>query len=198
MVDFLDACCIGDVKTVSMLIWQADPSELEGLVGFASANGHTEMVRFLLNSSRIKTSHINALVDPSENDNWAIRIASQNGYVEIVRLLLADPRVDPFATNNWAIRYASENGHIEVVRLLLEDSRVDPSDQNNYAIRCASLNRHLGVVRLLLTDYRVDPSDKPSIIFRSAIEWTEDPELLQLLTEHLYRLDGPIYNEGIL
>jgi hypothetical protein len=39
-------------------------------------------------------------------------------HVEVVRLLLADPRTDPSAWNNYAIRLASENKHKEVVELL--------------------------------------------------------------------------------
>ena len=34
-------------------------------------------------------------VDPADNDNYAIRCASEYGYIEIVKLLLADKRVDP-------------------------------------------------------------------------------------------------------
>ena len=73
--------------------------------------------------------------DPSANSNYAIRWASANGHIDVVRLLLSDKRVDPSADNNIAIRCASEHGHTEVVKLLLSDRRVDPSDDNNVAIR---------------------------------------------------------------
>jgi len=92
----------------------------------------------------------NWLEDPSTDNNYAIRWASGNGHLEVVRLLLSDPRVDPSVNNNYAIRRASENGHTKIVRLLLVDPRVDPSANNNYAIRRASGNGHLEVVRLLL------------------------------------------------
>ena len=45
-------------------------------------------------------------------------MASEKGHMEVVKLLLADPRVDPSARNNWAIQLASENGHLEIVKLL--------------------------------------------------------------------------------
>ena len=57
-------------------------------------------------------------VDPSDDDNYAIRWTSYNGHTECVRLLLQDPRVDPSARANDAIQGASENGHTECVRLL--------------------------------------------------------------------------------
>ena len=75
--------------------------------------------------------------DPAAEDSYAIRIASNYGQTEVVRMLLdyprADPntgivqmhrRADPTANDNDAIRMASRNGHIEVVKLLLRDKRV--------------------------------------------------------------------------
>ena len=97
-------------------------------------------------------------VDPSARFNLAIRLASANGQIDVVRLLLQDERVDPSAEFNYAIRFASANGQIDVVRLLLQDERVDPSAENNYAIGIASANGHADIVRLLLHDERVDPS----------------------------------------
>ncbi len=41
--------------------------------------------------------------DPSFQDNIAIRIARENGFVDIVNLLLKDKRVDPSDDNNFAI-----------------------------------------------------------------------------------------------
>ena len=93
--------------------------------------------------------------NPSLDDNYAIKWASEYGHIEIVKLLLADKRVDPSDNNNLAIRWASYKGHLEVVKLLLADKRVDPSAENNYAIRWASNNDLLEVVKLLLTDKRV-------------------------------------------
>jgi hypothetical protein len=54
-------------------------------------------------------------VDPSAEDNAAIRVASEEGHTEIVRLLLQDPRVDPSAD---AIKIASANGYEDIVQLL--------------------------------------------------------------------------------
>ena len=59
-------------------------------------------------------------VDPSADDNYAIKGASQNGHVEVVKLLLEDGRADPSANDNYAIRKASKNGHAEVEELLFK------------------------------------------------------------------------------
>ena len=101
----------------------------------------------------------NKKVDPSDEDNYAIQVASLNGHVDIVKLLLKDKRVNLSVKNNYAIQASSLNGHVDIVKLLLKDKRVNPSVENNYAIRFASYNGHVDIVKLLLKDKRVDPSD---------------------------------------
>ncbi len=66
-------------------------------------------------------------VDPTADDDYAIKWAAIKGRTEVVRLLLSDERVDPAADDNYAIRMAAYYGHTEVVELLLGDSRVDRS-----------------------------------------------------------------------
>ena len=51
----------------------------------AVKNGDVKNVKLLLADPR---------VDPSDDDNFAIRLASNYGQTEVVKLLLADPRVD--------------------------------------------------------------------------------------------------------
>jgi hypothetical protein len=94
-------------------------------------------------------------VDPSINDNRAIRWASWLGHEGVVKELLKDPRVDPSAKDNFAIIMASYEGYEDVVTLLLKDHRVDPSAEDNEAIRRASWKGQVNVVRLLLSDPRV-------------------------------------------
>lgn len=85
--------------------------------------GNNEIVNLLLNDERIELNvdHLirairndvgieiirtlleDGRIDPSENDNEALIIASARGDVDTVRLLLTDPRVDPSARNNEAL-----------------------------------------------------------------------------------------------
>jgi len=46
--------------------------------------------------------------------------ASENGYTEVVKLLLADTRANPAVDDNRAIQRASRNVHTEVVELLYD------------------------------------------------------------------------------
>jgi ankyrin repeat protein len=136
----------------------------------ACKNGNIDSTKDLLSKG----------VDPSDNNNYAIRCSSYNGHLEVVKLLLTDPGVNPSARNNEAIRWASHNGHLEVVKLLLTDKRVDPSDRDNLAIRWASQKGHIEVVKLLLTDKRVDPSDRDNLAIRLA-SYNEHYEVVKLL-----------------
>ena len=63
-------------------------------------------------------------VDPSADNNRAIRYASRKGHIEVVKLLLQDNRVNPLTKTNSAIGYACKYGKVEVVELLLQDNRV--------------------------------------------------------------------------
>jgi hypothetical protein len=82
----------------------------------AAANGHLAVVERLLQDKR---------VDPSADDNYAVRLAAQRGHLAVVERLLQDERVDPSADDNYAVRWAAQNGHLAVVDRLLEDDRVD-------------------------------------------------------------------------
>ena len=124
---------------------------------------------------------IDAGYDPSAYENWAIRLAADHGHPEVVKVLLADPRVDPSAANNFAIRSASQNGHLEVVKALLADKRVNPSVHDNFAIRYASYCNYIEVVKLLLLDPRVDPSAGDNWL----IKWASSHEHLELAKELL-------------
>ena len=66
-----------------------------------------------------------------------LKCVAESGDVEMVKLLLKDPRVDPSIPGNEgkqtrdvlitaAFRIACSKGHLEVVRVLLDDKRSDP------------------------------------------------------------------------
>ena len=77
--------------------------------GYASENGHADVVDRLLEDPR---------VDPSARANYALRYASKNGHLDVVDRLLEDPRVDRSADNYAAIKWARKNNHPNVVERL--------------------------------------------------------------------------------
>jgi len=85
----------------------------------AVKKGQTSVVKMLLplvdsKKFAVQTEAVNVL---DQSLNFAIRIASEYGHTDVVRLLLADSRVNPSADNNFAIRSASANGHADVVKV---------------------------------------------------------------------------------
>ena len=117
---FVDACEDGDIDFVKfcLAIPDFDPALSPGLfyisnsaIAHASQNGHTEIVKLLLNHPK---------VNPADNANYAIRTASYNNRIEVVKLLLTNSRVNPTDCDHDAIELASKYGHIEVVKLLSE------------------------------------------------------------------------------
>jgi ankyrin repeat protein len=91
-------------------------------------------------------------IDPSANENEAVRCAAKHGHAQVVELLLKHPNVDPSTNDNYAIRYAATYGHAQVVGLLLEHPKVYPSANYNEAIREAINGSHWAVVDLLLNN----------------------------------------------
>jgi ankyrin repeat protein len=71
--------------------------------------------------------------DETMNMNTALHMASGNGHVKIVELLLAVKDIDVNIVNNTGntpLHYASFNGKKEIVELLIA-SKADPNVKNN-------------------------------------------------------------------
>ena len=99
-------------------------------------------------------------IDMHNNNYNALVFACENGYIDIVELLLKDGRTNPAYDYNYSIFQASRYGEVEVVKLLLKDKRVDPADSGNSSIILANKNNYDEVVLLLLNDNRVQCSLK--------------------------------------
>lgn len=114
-------------------------------------------------------------LDMSFDDNCSILWASENGYCEIVKLLLNDPRVDPnqrdHELNASSIDMSIMNGHINMVKILAKDHRVEFDDGDGTACICeAASSGYKEIVEFLLTIDKVDPS----VYDNSAIELASD------------------------
>ena len=91
-----------------------------------------------------------------ENDDWsraALHLASINGHLEIVKLLLesgANVHIKDKG-DQTALHLASRNGHLEIVKLLLESgANVNIKDKNGQtALHYASRYHKSEVVNLL-------------------------------------------------
>jgi ankyrin repeat protein len=88
------------------------PQQIQITIAQAAERGYTDLVR----DNVMK-------VDPTIENNRAIRDASFNGHTEIVKYLLSNPLVDPNAENSDALLSAIANGHTDIVQLLIADKR---------------------------------------------------------------------------
>ncbi|MDD4082043.1 MAG: ankyrin repeat domain-containing protein [Sphaerochaetaceae bacterium] len=84
--------------------------------------------------------------DPKVDDSYALRWAAENGYLDIVKILL--PLSDASARDNEALVIAARYGHLEIVKLLIPFSI--PGSQNNEALRIAAKYGHYEIVKSLL------------------------------------------------
>jgi len=91
---------------------------------------------------------IDAGADVTADNNYAIIWASYKGHLEVVKLLI-DAGADVTADDNKAIRWVSQKGHLEIVKLLI-DNGADVTAYDNYAIILASEKGHTEVVKLLI------------------------------------------------
>ena len=142
----------------------------------SSANGHTEVVKLLLQDSR---------VNPSAEDNYAIWLSSKNTntddpqvYIPFLPSLFwikkqkqrdsnADikdpmPTTDSLTSTPLAFFLLSQCylGNLTHIKTTLEESKLNTAVFNKYAIRITSKLGYVDVVNFLLQDSRVDPSDK--------------------------------------
>ena len=137
-----------------------DLNDLDEAFKSAAKTGNLHAVEFLI---------IYMGINPSIDGNTAIELASEEGHVEIVRLLSRDDRVDA----SDGIVAASILGQIEVVKLLLTDwfTGVDLGSYGNEALIRASESGQIEVVELLLTDNRINPcTDNNQAIMEAIME----------------------------
>ncbi|MEJ2246218.1 MAG: ankyrin repeat domain-containing protein [Acidobacteriota bacterium] len=139
----------------------------------ASQNGHAEIVKLLLEAganvdaeiTRAFYREMDHLLDSMMvleslhppmavlNYHTPLILASQNGNVEIVKLLLeAGAKVNAATYAGTAVGAASQNGHVATAKLLIESGAdVNAATMDNVtALHLASQNGHLEIVKLLL------------------------------------------------
>ena len=114
---------------------------------------------------------LDAGVDPAAFNNLAIREASEDGYQDVVELLLNDARVDPSANNYYAVHLAAMKGHKEVMASLLRHHMIDPTAKDFFGIQWAADYGNLDVVKLLLKDGRGDPTSWDNWAIRRAAKY---------------------------
>lgn len=97
--------------------------------------------------------------------------ACEKGRLDIVKVMLKDPRLDPSTHRNYPLQLACTNGHVHVVKLLLQYQRVDPSADRSYALGIAHKYGYCKIVDLLLNNLSegiLDSDEEPD-----EYDWTQ-------------------------
>lgn len=143
------ACESGDISLVEylMLHLKLDPVISNSLF-VACRQGHSHVVKFLLNDPRINLSL---------GESHCLSAAAAGLHNEgVIDLLLSDPRIDLLGDDlGRACRTAVRSNNVEIVRRLLRDPRVDPNLDNGYLFSRACRKGLVEMVEMLLADPRV-------------------------------------------
>jgi len=107
------------------------------------------------NITTIKKLIKNKNVDPTLDNNYAIRTACERNNDAVVKLLLKYPNINPAANGNEAIQTATRYGHTKIVKLLLDSKLVDASVDNNWSLRTAHAFKYTNIMKLLLNEKSV-------------------------------------------
>jgi hypothetical protein len=146
--------------TVNIFKWIPNDTgnNIENIYKLNKHDFYFKMLQKAIKSNYIKTTYMlmtKGMVDPSDDDNWAIRYCSFHNFIEIAKVLLRDKRVDPSATENWSIKWAAIKNHIEITTLLLRDKRVNPCLNNNLIIKTILKYGHVQIAKMLLNHPKV-------------------------------------------
>ena len=175
----INSAAAGDIsKVISALKSGANPNTSMGngntpLI-LASRNGHTEVVRELL---QVPDIDVNA---KGESGIMALPEASKNGCLEIVNLLLAHPDIDVNGMgrydHNPALTEAAVNHNTSIVIALLGHPKIDVNikqGDEETALERAAYVGATDIVKELLKRPEIDVNSKPSRSFgNTALMWT--------------------------
>lgn len=73
--------------------------------------------------------------DPSFEDNFSFIMAANSGYLDIVKILINDPRVNPKDSNNLGMQFAIRGGKYDVVEFLVNTVYKDMSDNQRMGFK---------------------------------------------------------------
>lgn len=139
------------------------------------------------------------VLNPALNKNMALSRACGLERIEVVRLLLQQPRgVDPSAYNNAILIRQGIRGNLEIVRMLLElplSRGVDPAANDNEILKLACVWGHTEIVRLLL-DLPVERGVNPTAGDSYALRKTCTNPRTEIIRMLLARGANPAANDN--
>jgi ankyrin repeat protein len=133
--------------------------------------------------------------------NSAYNHAARENYVDIMKILINNPRVQLRYHDYYALRTAVSMENISIVKLILQDKQIKPNVLNQ--ILCDSCkNNNVDIVKILLADPRIDPTFRNNYSINHAIA-SGNTKLVKILMSdkrvNLFNTDNLIkaYDKGM-
>lgn len=98
--------------------------------------GNHELVEYILNSDHLPSY----MTSPVACNNECIVTASRNNDLEMVKILLKDPRVDPSARRNESLANAIQDNNYELVTLLMSSPKINKGNMYELVELALNLN----------------------------------------------------------
>ena len=151
----------GDYMGTTALIW-------------ASARGHEEVVKVLLDQEDINPNQADTNYGPTPL-TWAAR----SGHKEVVKMLLEREDVNPNQADtdsgHTPLTWAANSGHQEIVKMLLEREGVNPNQADTKfgqtPLTWAAMSGHKEIVKMLLEREDVNPNQADTEYGRTPLLW---------------------------
>lgn len=127
-------------------------------INLAAQDGHTEILKLLLQDKRF---------DPSVNDNRALLLATQANHTPSIKLLLSDPRVS--VSSKLLFLSAAENNNLQIFSIFESRLSGELTVQDKNEIFILSIEKDSSeIIFYLISDRQVDPSFLSSCSIRKA------------------------------
>ena len=109
-------------------------------------------------------------IDATSHNNYAARLAIEQGNVQVLDFLIKYGGVPPNFLNDLPIRLAAEKGDVAIVDYLLKYPGVDPAAKESYSLTMAATRGFTEIVYLLLQDGRANPAAEFNRPIRNAVK----------------------------
>lgn len=119
-------------------------------------------------------------------NNNILTIASQNGNLELVKILLnqKNQNIDIF---NYSFVFATHNEHFDIVKLLLKDSRLKQEDNDNLLLDIVISKNNIDIAKIILNNDNVAKNIKSNNLL-DAIK-NNSYDMAKLIYENKYLKD---------
>lgn len=182
-INIIDALLLeGLSPEITRLIMKSPTSMVTSdSIVWASRSGNKEAVELLLRGECIGAEG-SVVVVTERILGDALAEGARSGITEIVKILLANPRVNPRQRGYYALRQASLNGKSDVVKLFLDDHRVDDVPTLMDILKHPFTNDNFGMIKVLLTHKKILAIPAVSDVFGWAVMYNRYDLMKMLLS----------------